>query len=331
MNKEKLNYIGLIGCCTMNHIIYIFLNIFMTAYFIKLSNYNYTKISLYYVMSFFFIMLCFLIFGKYVKSKSKLRILRLSIIFYALYIFILAILKEKIINYYIILGAIFGICQGLFWVSMHPLSNECTQNKENNFVSTKSIFSKISSIIFPIIFGTSIELTSFSYVSKIIFVVAIIELLFSFLINEKKEVRTYDLKKYKNYVKSKKSFKYYYKLVAISGIISEFLDTIITILIILNFKTLFNLGFLTTVFSLVSVLSIIILQKIFNNKKEILKIGAILMSISLILLLVDINKVTIIIYNLLNNMFLVTLLNNGTIKRYEIINKSNNIIKNYLI
>ena len=42
--KKNRNVIGLMGSQLMKNILYMFLNTFMVAYFITLTNYNYTKI-----------------------------------------------------------------------------------------------------------------------------------------------------------------------------------------------------------------------------------------------------------------------------------------------
>lgn len=57
--KDNRNVIGLTGACLINNILYMFLNTFMIAYFITLTNYNYKLISIYYVLSFLGILMTF--------------------------------------------------------------------------------------------------------------------------------------------------------------------------------------------------------------------------------------------------------------------------------
>lgn len=126
--RKNRNAIGLMGACLINNILYMFLNTFMVAYFITLTNYNYKLISIYYILSFVAILLTFLILGKTVKNRNQVGVFRSGIILYCIYILTIALLKEKIVLYYAWLGIFCGIAQGLVWVAAHTLINEYTKN-----------------------------------------------------------------------------------------------------------------------------------------------------------------------------------------------------------
>ena len=334
MQKLKLNrnIVGLIGCTCINNILYMFLNTFMVAYFITLTNYNYRLISLYYIMSFIFIMLTSLLLGRIIKNKSQVGIFRIGIIMYCFYILLIAFLKERIIDYYLYLGSLYGIVQGFFWSAGHSLINVYTQKEENNYISVKSIISELLQVIVPFALGVSIEFTSFPYIAKIILLFSFFQFSFSLLIQDKKKIikKKYDLKNYFNYIKNSQNFNMFYKLIACDGIISYLLDTIITILIVMTFKTSLNLGILTTIFSFCSIVSVYIFQKKLNNTKSISIVSTIIMIISTLILLITINKITIIIYELCESIFLVLLINKAETKRYEVINKDKEV-NNYLV
>ena len=177
--KQNRDIVGLMGTCLINNILYMFLNTFMVAYFITLTGYNYAYISIYYILSFVGILLTFLMFGKTIKNKNQVGVFRSGIILYCIYILTIALLKERIVHYFAYLGFFYGIVQGLFWVAGHTLINEYTKSVENSFISFKSILSKILKIVFPIVFGASIELTSFSYIARIVIVLSVLQFLFS--------------------------------------------------------------------------------------------------------------------------------------------------------
>ncbi len=331
--KNNRSIIGLTGACLINNILYMFLNTFMVAYFITLTNYDYKLISIYYILSFIGILITFLIFAKTIKNRRQVIIFRCGIILYCVYILIIALLKEKITNYYAYLGFFYGIVQGLFWVAGHPLINEYTQNVENSFISIKSILSKILKIFFPIIFGASIELTSFSYIAKIVLLLSLIQFLFSLLIKDKEKIshKKYDLKEYIKYIKNNNKFKIVYKIAVCDGIVNYLLETLVTILIVMTFKTTLSLGILTTIFSICSMLSVYVFQYKLKSNKKILKFSCIAMVISVLLLLLNINKISIIIYNLCNSIFLVLLLNTAETKNYDIINEDKKVINDYIV
>ncbi len=331
--KSNRNIIGLTGACLINNILYMFLNTFMVAYFITLTNYDYKLISIYYALSFVGILITFLIFAKTIKNRGQIVIFRSGIILYCVYILMIALLKEKITTYYAYLGFFYGIVQGLFWVAGHTLINEYTKNVENSFISIKSILSKILKIFFPIIFGASIELTSFSYIAKIVLFLSLIQFSFSLLIKDKEKIsnKKYDLKEYIKYIKNNNKFKIVYKIAVCDGIVHYLLETLITILIVMTFKTTLSLGILTTIFSICSMLSVYVFQYKLKSNKKILKFSCIAMVISVLLLLLDINKISIIIYNVCNSVFLVLLLNTAETKSYDIINEDEKVINNYIV
>lgn len=330
--KNK-NAIGLMAVCLINNILYMFMNTFMVAYFITLTNYDYKLISIYYILSSIGTLLTFIIFGSFVKNKNKVCIFRSGIILYCVYILMIALMKEKIVDYYMILGLFYGIVQGLFWAPGNTLINENTKNIENSFVSLKSILSELLKIFFPIIFGASIQLTSFSNIAKIVILLSLLQFSFSLLItdNTKKYNKKYDLRGYINYIKDNKKFRFAYKTSACDGIVHYLLDTIIVILIVMTFKKMLSLGIITTICSICSILSVYLFQYKLKSNKSILKICGIAMVISILMLLISINKVTIVIYNLCYSVFLVLLMRTAETKSYDVINDEKKILKDYVV
>lgn len=332
INKNRSS-IGLMGACLINNILYMFLNTFMVAYFITLTNYDYRLISIYYALSFIGILITFLIFAKIIKNKNQVIVFRTGIILYCIYILLIALLKEKIVNYYAYLGFFYGIVQGLFWVAGHVLINEHTNESENSFVSLKSIMTEVLLVMFPLIFGISIELASFTDVAKIVIILSLIQFSFSLMIKDKEKINSnsYNLKEYLNYIKNNNKFKTVYKIAACDGIVQYLLETLITILIVMTFKTTISLGIITTICSICSILSVYIFQYKLKSNSKILKISSIVMVLSVFLLLLDVNKITIVIYNLCNSIFLVLLMNTAETKNYEIINQDKKVMEDYVV
>lgn len=335
MKEEKLtkSAIGIMGSLLINNVLYMFVNTFMVAYFITLTNYDYKQISIYYALSFIAILLTFLTFGRIIKNKNQVWVFRSGIIAYCLYILMLAFLKEKIVTYFAPLGFFYGIVQGLIWVAAHTLVNEHTQNNTNKFISFKSIISKILKIFFPIVFGVSIELTSFSYVAKIVILLSITQFIFSLFIEDKAKTydKKYNLKEYINLVKNNDKFKTVYKLCICDGIVNYLLETLIVILTVMTFKTTISLGVITTITAICSILSVYIFQYKLKSNWKILKICNIMMVSSVLLLLINISKPTIIIYNVCTAIFLVILSNTGDTKRYEIVSENEIVVKDYIV
>ncbi len=332
-NQVEKNKLGLMGSILINNVLYMFINTFLVAYFFKLSNYNYKIISIFYVFSFIFIPLTFFILSKRI-DKRKVQVFRTGILLHTLFILLLALLKENIIKYFIPLGMLYGIVQGMFWCSGHILVNIYAGNDSKNFVSLKSMISKTLKIIFPFIFGTSIEYTSFSSVAFIVLILAFIQFLFSILIKDIPHGNhTFSLRKYMQYLKTLRSndLKTCYQITALDGVVNYLLETVVTIIIVMTFKTNISLGFLTTVFAICSIAALFIFQRKIKDNTQILKLSSILVISSIFLLLIDINKVTVIIYNLVNSIFLVLLINSAEAKRYSIASSYERVKKEFMI
>ena len=334
LNQKQKNKIGLMGATLANNILYMFINTFLVAYLFKLSNYDYKIISIYYIFMVLFLGLSFTLLAKIIKEKRKVLVFRFGIVLQTLFILTIALLKEKILIYYIPLGIFYGISQGFFWSSGHILININAGDDSKNFVSLKSIISKTLKVIFPMILGTSIEFTSFSHVAKIVIGIAVIQFLFSLFIKEdKKPIGKFSLSRYIQYLKSLKTddMTTCYKIIALDGIVNYLLETLVTILIVMTFKTNISLGFLTTIFAICSILSLYIFQRKVKNNNIILKISGIAMIVSVFLLIFSIQKTTVILYNFIYSICLVLLLNNAEATRYSLASKHKEITKTFMV
>lgn len=83
------------------------------------------------------------------------------------------------------------------------------------------------------------------------------------------------------------------------GIVESSISTLIIIITIMTFKTSLNLGILTTIFSICSMLSLLLYNKYYNknNARFILSLCSIIVVFGVIGLIINISKTTLIIYN----------------------------------
>ncbi|MBE5820472.1 MAG: MFS transporter [Clostridiales bacterium] len=344
MTKDKLsrNAICLLGTNAVNSILYMFINTFLVAYFFTITNYDYKIISLYYFVSFIAIPLCFWLLGDVVKTKNKVWVYRAGIILYCIYILMIAFMKERIVEFYLPLGFFYGVVQGVFWVAGAVLINETVGEEKSSkkYITAKSIIGKICNIIFPIVFGASIEYTSFFYIAKIIIPLSVMQLIFSFFIkdknkNKKEIIENFNIIKYIGYIKKNNAnkVKTLYKIMFYEGIVNYLLATLITIVIVMTFKTTLNLGILTTIFSIFSIISTYVFKKVYKNKnpKKFIIVSAIILTLSVISLLFTINKTTVVIYNAVNSIFMILLINYAEMKRYNSAESYKEIKEKYLV
>ncbi len=109
------------------------------------------------------------------------------------------------------------------------------------------------------------------------------------------------------------------------------IPTLVTIIIIMTYKTNFNLGFLNTIFAICSLITLFTFTKINNKKlqKNILILGSIISLISVIALVIKLGKIEVVFYNIISYSFIVILEILFNIERFN--NPSNGINDIYCI
>lgn len=310
MNKEKLgkNAIFLIASDLIYTITALFAQTFLVAYLLKITNDNITQVSLYYMIINFIHAMGSIFIGKFIKNGkyNKTKILSLGIIIRAIFILFIVLLGNKLSNMFVIVAIFCGISETLYWSAHEIIFVEITNNENRkSYMSTKKIASTIVNIVAPIILGSTIELYSFTKIAIYVLALSIIQIVLSFQIkiDSKVNVKTtkFSLKNYINTIKTKKGLKVhkYYKSNLLYGIVEDPMKTLVTIITIMTFKTSLNLGILTTIFSIFQIAVMYLYKKFYNksNAKYILFAVSSLIFIGAMGLVIDIDKITLIIYN----------------------------------
>lgn len=308
--KNKLNESSksLMTCDLINSIVTLFGDTFLVAYFLQITEQNIVQVSMYYIIIYTLLLLENILLGNIIKKNTKNRVLiyRIGIIVKSIFILLIVMFKEKISEHYIGVAICYGIAEGLYWAAHDVMNTEIVENSlRKKYMTTKRMLSRIISIVIPIILGTSIELTSFVDIAIYIFILTIVQIIISFNIDTSKFEKTneckYNLKKYlKDIPKDKKhELSKIYKLGFLYGIMMDTIRVLVVIITIMTFKTSLNLGILTTLFSICSMISLYIFNKKYQRKnaKVLLIFSSILVVIGVIGLLFNISKTTLIIYN----------------------------------
>lgn len=285
----------------------VFIETFLVAYFLKVTNESITTISIYYIIIYTLLSLGNILMGKIIKkipTKSK-HIMSLGIVTRALFILFIVLLSDKIATNYILIAIIYAFSEMLYWCAHELIYIDVTNNNNRKkYMSVKKILSKIVNIISPIILGTSIELYSFTKIAIYVFILSVIQIIITLFIKtdiKNEEKQKYDFKKFIEYIrfnKLKKIQKYNLSGIAY-GIVESSISTLIIIITIMTFKTSLNLGILTTIFSICSMLSLLLYNKYYNknNARFILSLCSIIVVFGVIGLIINISKMTLIIYN----------------------------------
>lgn len=328
MKKLEKQTIALIICEMIMNISKMFLDTFLVAYFFQLTDQNITVISIYYLISYSITGIIFGLGGDIIKTKNQIKVFQYGMVINCIYILIIGLLGENCKKFYYLLGMLYGISQGIYWLAAHTLRSKLIPFEDTkNYISIQGIINQVIKIVFPIVIGTSIQLTSLKEVAILVFMITIIQIIASTKLKQNiTKTEGFNLlhylKKIKKLGEKAEGVRSSYKLAFYQGINDSLLSTLITIIIMMTFQTSFNLGALTTLFSIFAIIANMIYKKYYKNKyaKNYIIICTILPVLSVFGLLVGINKTTVIIYNLMNSIFITILTNIKSTQRYNCVN-----------
>ena len=310
----------------------IFLGPFLTAYFISTSTNSILNISIYYIFTYATMALSTLVVAVLAEKRNRIKIFRIGIILNFIYILIIILLKEKIINYLPIISILYGISASCYYFPYNLfIINKVKNTERTNYMVKLFITISVVGILFPIIFGSIITITNYILTAVIVLFISLIQIILSFFItdNHNGYLEEYNLKK--AWLKLKKNKQ------VINCLAGEFfigmnicngtLETVMVILILNSFKTNINLGIITSIATLLSILVVKIYGLIYNKRddKKVIIISSIIPVISLIIFLILKTNTTVIIYKFSYVIFAEIL---SLVRKIKIFNLSNSKIVN---
>lgn len=326
---------SLMTCEIINSIIDLFLNTFLVAYLLNITNENICSVAIYYGIDYAVTGICMYIIGYFLKKYNMANIYRIGILGKCIFVILIVFLRERIQNFLIPISIILGIAETIYWSACDNMVGLVTNEKNiKKYTTNKKIIRTFTKIIMPIVLGTSIELLSFYRVSTYVMILTFVQVILSFLIKiQNQDYTKFNLKMFiKNInIKNNKRLKIVYKSSILYGVLLNLIPTLVTIIIIMTYKTNFKLGFLNTIFAICSMVTLFIFQKINSIKfqKNVLIVGSIISLISVISLIINLDKTEIVIYNLISASFILILEVLFNIERFN--NKENGISNEYCV
>lgn len=286
-------------------LINVFLGPFLTAYFIKISTESIVDISTFNILNYLFLAIFGIIAGYVVKKKNTIFVLRLGIITKFLCILFIFFLGERITTYYALVSFVYGFSSMFFYIPFNIVHAEVVDNKKRTAFELKlNTIKNIVSILGPILLGATITLINYQLTAIIILIFSLIQIIASFFLTpiSIKHTEYHPLKTLKNLLK-RSSYRKMLIVEYLNGLTfsDSVLGTVLTILIMLSFKTDFNLGIITSLTTLLSLFAIYLYSKFYKEKsdKKLLLVSGITIFLAMLILAVKIVPVTIISYNII--------------------------------
>lgn len=306
MSEEKSIFVINI----LKNIISVYFDTFFVLYFFQVANYEVIPLAKYYITLYFFIGIGFLLIRKSMKKNIKVPYFQLGISMQALYIALIMLLKDKIINYIFLVGIVKGLADGFYYYPKNILDSEKISNENRQkFSGIVNTIYKITSIIIPLCLGVLLTFMSYTDLGKIFFILFIIMFLISFWINDEKHYdKKFEMSKFLKLIKNNNSIKNSLLVPILSGLTysSGVMGLIITIYKINVFKTNLNLGFVDSITATLSLLICILFSSKIKFKyfKFISIFSGIVSLISLLLFSILPSVGTLIFYLLVRYSFI---------------------------
>lgn len=329
-NEEKLSFSSKIIIIDrmLGNIIELFLNTFLTAYFYKITPDNMIYISSYYIISWISATIGAFILGDYIKRKNKVKLYRYGTLVKCIYILLIILLKEKILDYVWLMAIIYGISVSMTGFPFNMMESELVSQKERTkYMGYRAAIGEVAKVVIPIFLGAYITYTSYQVAAILVLIFSIIKLINTcFIENKNIEKEKLNLRKCAEAIKENNNYpiKKLYAIEFLKGItVNGVLSIIISLLIVYEVETDLNLGMWSSFFSVCTILTMLIFAKEYDkyNSRKILTICSIAIITSFALLLFSINLTTIILYNIVYYIFIEILKNITEIRLFDYSNK----------
>ncbi len=341
MDKSK-NLRYLLGVTCFTAILDVFYNTFLISRFYNLSGGDANKvISIYYIIVYATIPFISLIFRRYFKAKST-EAMRSGVIINALLMILISAMNDQmLISVYGIIGFLFGVSQAFYYVPYSVVVATFAGKNSIRYCATSNMIFNIANIVFPITLGKIIDANSFRSVAIALTVLAILQVVLTFKVENIRNRVEFNFHEFfkliKNNIEERKKVENTAKITFYKGVNTSVLDRTVLLLIKSMFETEFELGRLTTIFAIITILVNYLAQKIFRKKngenisskqfsymKIILIFSMISVTSAIMYLIVMPSKNSFVIFRLISSIFITIILLLTDMNHYDVSSETGN-------
>lgn len=272
-SKQKMNMStwSMQVTSSINNIIGLFASTFLVSYIVQVNvdaplGKSLVSIALYYISLYAVMLVGYFLMNYLVDRSSRVWYYRAGILIKGAFIVMIIFLGKELARLSYLAGALYGIAECLYWSSYNVMKCEIIPRAHaDKFIVLNTLFNKIINIVFPILIGFMIDVTTFGVVAIYVLAIVAIQLIFSFFIkSQKPENSSFKLfayvKKLKNNTEDVKRIKRFYPVALCYGA-TTICTSLVSILSIYTFKTNLNLGLFTAGFSVLSVIALLLFKR----------------------------------------------------------------------
>lgn len=262
-------------------------NTFVNVYLWKQSNDFYT-IATYNVAIVLFQMFTFILAGRLAKQVDRIIVLRLGVIFLAVFFITVLLTGAVASTYSFLLGGLLGIGYGFYWLAFNVLTFEITEPETrdlfNGFLGgLESFAGMIGPFIAGIIISNMFENIGYIVIFSISLSLFLIAIVCSFFLKRRGATNTYHLQYVWREIQQNKNWLYILSANFFQGLRDGIFVFAISILIFIITNDEFSLGMFNVLICFSSVIFYIIITKLVGTKRrnQTIMIGSTLLSLAI--------------------------------------------------
>jgi len=329
-NKEvfTLSSVSVILCECFYNLVCIFLDTFLVAKIMSLTNYSLLYIGLFYLVQYACQILLSILLN-YLIKKIKLNFFVTigSVIMIGLVMAVFFLGDELLVNFIPILAVFYSLGSSFFWTGQNNLATIAVSSRyQVRFFTVKKTSVIFIKALVPFVLGSSIEAMGFSIVAVIMAVFTILLFVFSLFIKPNKKFNM-EFKFFgftKKVIKERKNYKLLwtnYKLAFIYGMSITLIGVLFTFMVYKYTKNDFGLGTIKSIVTAISLIGMFVFLKYYRKRqaKWYTFIPMILVPASGIIMLIWTNIYTIITFFFVYNILSVNLTSLTDMRRAGVI------------
>ena len=258
---SRRNQVGILGVHSTNCALDIFVSIFLVSRLLSMSDGNFSKVAFFYAVCWSGLMLTFWLFSYVVKKFSRVWCIRASTFGLLSSVILVLLLRDSLDQYYLILGAIYGLSLGIYWCSMHTFTSEALGGaKMSRYTALYVGITTFVRVVAPLTLGAIIEFVDFAAAAAIATGLAAVLLMFTLILrdNRKSQGKGFSMRAFFEHIRRENIARPIFLQFWIQAFFGILLlaSVAITVLVALTFKDDFALGYFTSAFAAASIITL---------------------------------------------------------------------------
>ncbi len=277
-------------------------NTFVNIYLWKQTG-KYSDIALYNLSIVVLQLLTFILAGRWAKKIDRVIVLRIGVIFLALFYVMVLISGTNASTYLLLLGSLLGVGYGFYWLAYNVLTFEITEPDTRDFFNGfLGILSSAGGMIGPIAAGIIItrfeQFTGYTIVFGLSLGLFAFAVFMSFSLKPRPSAGSYCFKAILNERKQNENWRLITNAHFFQGLREGTFAFVISVLIYLSTGSEMSLGTFGLLNSGISFIAYYLASRLIKQKyrKKAILIGGLLLYIAVLIIAWDVNFVKLLIY-----------------------------------